>query len=803
MRLRAEIATSATAFENAKELQADAGTLAALNQQIIALGQAAAEAKAPQGSALALESEICAALAAASEGSARDGHHRMQATLEALFQRLDVAESRALLRRIAEGLPEDKLVAAFHKLDQPRRDKLEATLRDARRRQAVPAEPARRAALEASREAARGGVLHAGPAPVNEAERATAPAKGPAPVTPRGVTSTSEALTAATPKVETLDVKLRRILEAGEPEDQVEPQLVRLFGELDVTTRHELAQRFARYRQGNGDDIAARFMQLEPPFRRRLLGALTSPTLRPPVLGPESPSHPILIPDADHPARRDIDGEQVIQADQTIGPGKAALIPHKSWKSLAEVAESVEVRDDSGDMLHIDITYRLESRPAELSDIPDMWIHTERKALLTIGSGEHAGATIVGQARVHVSPDEVLDPKAAIAKLSIGADHWAQIYLAEAQQYVNLHGAGGRASLLADAAETDVLVYDDPLRTLVGLKNILKQQHVAGHGADVAKMHARARYLLLEAQRGRAVLEKERQQVRSYHDHHPGMIAPVRWLAGDIADWLAVNKQHGRDDTEDARQLRKAHGELLRLIGDAENAQAPRRDQLGDAFAAPVRFVGRTAGGIKEVGAMAVDATILGVDALGTATGIGTFEYHPISQYGQSVEASGAGTQAAVVQLVNGFADEWSEAIERAKHGDYRSLVDVGTDTLLMIDGARTGGMLALDKGEAIAAKLGGIARSARGLAGRLPAEAAGIAMAMAEGADAFVAELRAGGLQMATAGGGGGPNSGIGGISGEALAKAARAGRRAFTDEYLARAKDHGIKWASLSRGS
>jgi hypothetical protein len=51
------------------------------------------------------------------------------------------------------------------------------------------------------------------------------------------------------------------------------------------------------------------------------------------------------------------------------------------------VAESVGLQDDSGDTLHIDITYRLESRPAEIGDIPDLWIHTERKALLTIGSG--------------------------------------------------------------------------------------------------------------------------------------------------------------------------------------------------------------------------------------------------------------------------------------------------------------------------------------------------------------------------------------------------------------------------------
>ena len=260
--------------------------------------------------------------------------------------------------------------------------------------------------------------------------------------------------------------------------------------------------------------------------------------------------------------------------------------------------------------------------------------NTERKALLTIGSGEHAGATIIGQARVHLAPDDALDPRAAIARASVGADHRAQIYLAEASQFVHVYGAGGRPSLRADAAESDVLAYDDPLRTLIGLKNLLKQQHVAGHGADVATMHARAGALLDEAQRGRGVLEREIKQVESYHDRHPGMIAPVRWLAGDIADWLAANRQQGRDHTEDARRLRQAHGELLRLLDDAERATAPDRDQLSDGLMAPIRFVGRTAEGFQEVGGIIVDATVFGVAALGKATGIGTFDYHPISKIG-------------------------------------------------------------------------------------------------------------------------------------------------------------------------
>jgi hypothetical protein len=210
--------------------------------------------------------------------------------------------------------------------------------------------------------------------------------------------------------------------------------------------------------------------------------------LAPRLLVPDpdrSPTSPtILVPDASHPARRDIDGEQVIQTGAATMPGKPTSLRGKTWKSLAEVAESVQVQDDSGDTLHIDITYRLESRPAELGDVPDAWVHTERKALLTIGTGEHAGATIVGQARIHLAPGEPRDLRAAIGKPTIGADHWAQIYLAEAGQYVNLHGPGGRASLRADAADSDVLAYDDPLRLLVGLKNQARRECDQSSTAD-------------------------------------------------------------------------------------------------------------------------------------------------------------------------------------------------------------------------------------------------------------------------------------------------------------------------------
>jgi hypothetical protein len=190
---------------------------------------------------------------------------------------------------------------------------------------------------------------------------------------------------------------------------------------------------------------------------------------------------------------------------------------------------------------------------------------------------------------------------------------------------------------------------------------------------------------------------------------------------------------------------------------------------------------------------MTVDAVVLGVDAIGEATGLGRFDYHPISKYGQSIEATGSNTTTALVTMVNGFADEWSDAIERAMHGDHRGVTDVSIDTLLLIDGARTGGVLAIDKAEAVAAKLGNVAKTARVVvqstyasASSVHADVRNIAAAMADGADAFVARLRAGGMQMATAGDGGGAGPKLGGLSAETLAEAAQAAKEAFKDKRL-----------------
>lgn len=531
-----------------------------------------------------------------------------------------------------------------------------------------------------------------------------------------------------------------------------------------------------------------------PPNQHGSTAAQRRPKLLMPEPGPR-PASTLRIPDAAHPAWRDHDGEQLLQTSASVMPSKGTPLHDARWKPIAEVSERIHVEDDDGDVLQLEATYRLESRPPEVGEVPDVWVHSERRALLTLGSGEHAGATIVGQARIHLAPGQLPDPKAAIGMASFGASHWAQVYLAEAEQFVTLLGPGGRGSLVADAAGHDVFVYDEALRMLGGLRRVLKEQHIAGHGAQVAAMHDRAQQLLAGAARGQLVLQREIEAILNYHDPHPHRVEAVRFLASSMAGWLAENERAGREQTEDARRVQRALAELEQLLSDVEKVHPPKRNHLDDALGAPVRLAERTGKGIGELALTLVDAVVLDVDALGAVAGIGTFEYHPRSHLFRAVETTGSATTALVL-VVNSVADEWSDAIERARNGDYRALTDVSADTLMMIEGAGTGGVVALTQAERLAAKLGRIATSAHTLArsgvqraGMLAAQARSVAAVMAEVADAFAAQLRAAGMQMAAAGGGSGPR--MGGLSAEAFAAAVKEARKALQAKLKKVAKE------------
>lgn len=743
----------------------------------------------PSGIApIAREADIEQVLRAPAVSSSAATYAKKESALRAEFDQLSAVESRVLAQRLRRARPNDTLASQFNRMTAERRGRLLAYLDGARRREAVRQARGPQQLPDAIRgdlESATGTSLSHVRVHIGDDGDSVAASHHARAVTIGADIYMGEG------QLDASSADGRELL-AHEVAHVVQAQ-----------THSGRERRAVMHDEGGGDaaeaeadDFAARFRESgaaaswKPSVGVDRSAPMCKPTEGRNVLkapARKSSSRPFLLPDKAHPAVNDTDGEQMIQTGKTTGRGKPTRLPYKNWKPLATAAETVTLADDAGDNLTIEITYRLEQRPAEVGEVPDIWIHTERRALLTLGTGEHAGATIIGQARVRVGAGEILDPKAAVSSPSIGPSHSAQVYLEASEQFVNVFGNTGRRSLHADAVDNDLLVYDDPLRTMMGLKRVLKQKRIAGQGDAVSQLHRQVPTLLQAAKDATAILDSHIKSVKSHHDGDR-RVPQVRWVLHDIANWLAANHLRGRGDSEEARQLLAVHRRLLEKFEAAQAVKAPKRDHLDDALGIPFRFIERSGEGLKEIGAMTVDAIVLGLEAAGKKTGKWDWNWDPVSKYGKSVKQTGASSTDGLVAMVNGFADQWSDALERAGNGDYSGVMDVGLDTALMIDGVRTTGATAIEKGAQLLAKVRSVSTKARTVARRVPHEVRDVVTAMAEAVDAFAVKQQAAGMQMA-----GGPDL-PGGPTAESIVSGLKAAKETFKGKRLSQRRENGV---------
>ncbi len=190
------------------------------------------------------ETDLVRVLAAPLEGGFRTGFDKKEAELRAEIDQLAPAEARTIADRLRRPREKDLIPQYFARLTAGRQRGLLDYLDHAPRREAL-----------------RQGAPHPdSSAPPQAALAGTA------------ITAGTEQPPAAI-DVESLDTRLRRILEAS---DATELQITTAFGNLDASERRELTRRLERYRQGSGDDVAARFARLDRPVRHRLLAVLAS-----------------------------------------------------------------------------------------------------------------------------------------------------------------------------------------------------------------------------------------------------------------------------------------------------------------------------------------------------------------------------------------------------------------------------------------------------------------------------------------------------------------------------------------------
>ncbi len=252
-RLDVALRNAARSHERARGRGGDAAldvqaTLATAERQLGELAtMSEALHEAPLGfKPLRREAELVRVLAAPLEGGFKAGYVQKEADLRTEIAQLDPAETRALKDRLTHLREKDPLTPLFQRLSGARQRGVLAYLEQAPRREAVGREAARR--TDSTR------TISEGEADERFAEPAPAP-----------VTAPPEVI-----EVEPLDSKLRRMLEGSNPEDTMQLEMAHVFDLLDGSARRELARRLERYRQGSGDEVAARFSRLERPVRQRL-----------------------------------------------------------------------------------------------------------------------------------------------------------------------------------------------------------------------------------------------------------------------------------------------------------------------------------------------------------------------------------------------------------------------------------------------------------------------------------------------------------------------------------------------------
>ena len=255
-------ATMASARGAASETAADAQQELATAETSLAEHRAAMTTltEAPRGwKAVSREAEMMKILAAAGPDELTVSWSHKVAALKTEIDQLSAVDCLTLTTRLKKRSASDPIASALApgvRVNQHRYDDLLEHLAGARREKAT--------AQQAARTTAAGA---APPVQTTVHEQAIEPAAVVA-----TAVQTTTAVGIAEPEPETVDTRLRRLLESGS--DHIEKELGELFATLDASARRALARRLETYRPGNGDDVAARFARLDRSERTRLLAVL-------------------------------------------------------------------------------------------------------------------------------------------------------------------------------------------------------------------------------------------------------------------------------------------------------------------------------------------------------------------------------------------------------------------------------------------------------------------------------------------------------------------------------------------------
>ena len=169
----------------------------------------------------------------------------------------------------------------------------------------------------------------------------------------------------------------------------------------------------------------------------------------------------------------------------------------------------------------------------------------------------------------------------------------------------------------------------------------------------------------------------------SYESPSPDALAVARHLLARLEAVIShsATGYEGTDLVMRLGEMRQHFGTLLRA---AETANSAEKDLWAHALDG-VKAIGKAVGGlvlaVKEIGLMARDLGMWGLDELASALGC-NIDWTAASSIGKAYQA-GKSTSEIFTAMVDGIIDQWSKAIEHAGNSDLSLLMDLGAELAL------------------------------------------------------------------------------------------------------------------------
>ncbi len=142
----------------------------------------------------------------------------------------------------------------------------------------------------------------------------------------------------------------------------------------------------------------------------------------------------------------------------------------------------------------------------------------------------------------------------------------------------------------------------------------------------------------------------------------------------------------GYEGTDLSVQLGLMREGFTRLVQQAETAK-PAEKHFLDHASDLVVAIGKAGAGVvlalKEIGLMARDVGLKGLDKLSNAFGY-EIDWSASSSIGKAYE-SGKSTSEIFKAMIDGIIESWSKAVDHAENGDYSQLMDLGAELALDI----------------------------------------------------------------------------------------------------------------------